>query len=73
MVRFADLSKFDPSSESVRNFLKQNDIEKEHIIWVILRILLYFVISVIILGVLLRIYNTIRKFIRKQRRKKGNR
>ena len=29
VVRFADLSKFDPSSESVRNFLKQNDIEKE--------------------------------------------
>lgn len=29
VVRFADLSKFDPSSESVRNFLKQNNIKKE--------------------------------------------
>ena len=57
----------------ISNLIAQNDIEKEHIIWVILRFLLYFVISVIILGVLLRIYNTIRKFIRRQRRKKGNR
>ena len=57
----------------ISNLIAQNDVEKEHIIWVILRILLYFIISVILLGVILRVYNTIRKFIRKQRRKKGNR
>jgi len=57
----------------ITNLIAQNDVEKEHIIWVILRILLYFIISVIILGILLRIFNTIRKFIRKQKRKKGNR
>lgn len=57
----------------ISNLIAQNDIEKEAIGWVILRILLYFTISVILLGVLLRIYNTIRKFIRKQRKKKGNR
>lgn len=55
------------------NLLAEKDIEKEHVLWVILRILLYFILSVIILGVILRIYNTIRKFIRKQKRKKGNR
>lgn len=57
----------------ISNLIAQSDIEKEHIIWVILRILLYFIISVIILGIVLRIYNNIRKFIRKQRKKKGNR
>jgi len=55
----------------ISNLIAQTDIEKEHIMWVVLRILLYFVVSVIMLGVLLRIYNTIRKFLRKQRRKKG--
>jgi len=55
----------------VINLLSERDIEKEHVIWLILRILLYFILSVIIIGVLLRIYNTIRKFIRKKTRKKG--
>jgi len=57
----------------ITNLVAQNDVKKEHVIWVILRILLYFILSVIILGVLLRIFNTIRKFIRRKKRKKGNR
>lgn len=57
----------------ISNLIAQKDIEKEHAIWVILRILLYLVISVIMLGVMLRIFNMIRKFIRKKRKKKGNR
>jgi D-alanyl-D-alanine carboxypeptidase len=55
------------------NLVAQDDVKKEHVIFVILRILLYFVISVIILGVSLRIFNEIRKFIKRNRRKKGNR
>ena len=55
------------------NLVAQDDVKKEHVIFVILRILLYFVISVIILGVGLRIFNEIRKFIKRNRRKKGNR
>lgn len=55
----------------IANLIAQDNIEKEHIIWVILRILLYFIVSVIILCILLRIFNSIRKYIRKQRRKKG--
>ena len=55
------------------NLVAQNDIKKEHFIFVILRMLLYLVISVIILGVGLRIFNEIRKFIKRNRRKKGNR
>ena len=57
----------------ITNLIAQTDIEKEHIIWNILRFLLYFFISVIILCILLRIFNEIRKFIRRRRRKKGNR
>ena len=55
------------------NLVAQDDVKKEHVIFVILRILLYFVVSVIILGVGLRIFNEIRKFIKRNRRKKGNR
>ena len=58
------------------NLLSERDVEKEHVICVILRLLPYFIFSVIILGVILIIYNTIRKFIRKKKRKritKGNR
>jgi len=64
----------------ISNLIAQDDIQKEHFIWIILRgtwffikILLSFIIFVIILGILLRIFNTIRKFIKKQRKKKGNR
>jgi len=56
----------------ITNLIAQNDIEKEHVIWVILRTLIYFVGSVIILGISLRIFNEIRKFI-KRKKSKGNR
>lgn len=52
------------------NLLAERDVEKEHIIWVIFRILIYFIISVIILCILLRIFNTIRKKIRKHKKRK---
>lgn len=55
------------------NLLAERDVEKEHIIWVLFRLLIYFIISVIILCILLRIFNTIRKKIRKYRKKKGKR
>ena len=60
-------------SIGIVNLVAQNDVKKELFIFVILRMLLYFVISVIILGVGLRIFNEIRKFIKRNRRKKGNR
>lgn len=59
----------DGENIGIINLLAQNDIEKEPVIFVILRILLYFVVSVIILGVGLRIFNKIRKFIKKVSKK----
>lgn len=53
------------------NLTAQYDVEKEPIVFVILRILLYFVVSVIILGVGLRIFNEIRKFIKRKRKKRN--
>ncbi len=55
------------------NLLAERNIEKEHFIWVLFRMLIYFILSVIILCILLRIFNTIRKKIRKYRKKKGKR
>lgn len=51
------------------NLVAKTDIEKEPWIFVFLRVLLYLVISVIILGVLLRLFNDIRKIIRKRKKK----
>ncbi len=60
----------DGETIGIINLLAQNDVEKEPVIFVILRILLYLVISVIILGVGLRIFNEIRKFIKKISKKR---
>ena len=51
------------------NLVAKTDIEKELWIWVFLKILLSFVVSVIILGVFLRLFNDIKKNIRRKRRK----
>ncbi len=51
------------------NLVAKTDIEKEPWVFVFLRVLLYLVISVIILGVLLRLFNDIRKIIRKRKKK----
>lgn len=51
------------------NLVAKTDIEKEPWVFVFLRVLLYLVISVIILGVLLRLFNDIRKIIRKKKKK----
>lgn len=52
------------------NLVAKTDVEKEPWVFVFLRVLLYLVISVIILGVLLRLFNDIRKIIRKSKKKK---
>ncbi len=52
------------------NLVAKTDIEKEHWFFVILKVLLYLAISVIILGVMLRLFNDIRKISRKRRKNK---
>lgn len=52
------------------NLVAKTDIEKEHWFFVLLKVLLYLAISVIILGVLLRLFNDIRKIVKKKRKKK---
>ena len=52
------------------NLVAKTDIEKEHWVWVSLKILISFVVSVIILGVFLRLFNDIKKNMRKRRRNK---
>lgn len=47
----------------ISNLVASEDIEKEAWYWVVLKFLIYFVISVIILGILLRIFNEVRKKI----------
>lgn len=54
------------------NLVAKTDIEKEHWIWVILKILISFIVSVIILGIFLRLFNDIRKNIKKKKRLKNN-
>lgn len=52
------------------NLVAKTDIEKEPWVFVLLRVLLYLVVSVIILGVLLRLFNDVRKIIRKSKKNK---
>lgn len=52
------------------NLVAKTDIEKEHWFFVLLKVLLYLAISVIILGVLLRLFNDIRKISKKKRKNK---
>ena len=52
------------------NLVAKTDIEKEHWFFVLLKVLLYLAISVIILGVMLRLFNDIRKISRKRRKSK---
>ena len=55
------------------NLVAKTDIEKEHWFFVLLKVLLYLAISVIILGVLLRLFNDIRKISKKRRKNKSMR
>ncbi len=52
------------------NLVAKTDIEKEHWFFVLLKVLLYLAISVIMLGVLLRFFNGIRKIIKKRKKNK---
>lgn len=52
------------------NLVAKTDIEKEHWFFVLLKVLLYLAISVIILGVILRLFNDIRKISKKRRKNK---
>lgn len=52
------------------NLVAKTDIEKEHWFWVALKILISFVVSVIILCVFLRLFNDIKKNIKKRRKLK---
>lgn len=52
------------------NLVAKTDIEKEHWFFVLLKVLLYLAISVIILGVMLRLFNDIRKISKKRRKNK---
>ena len=52
------------------NLVAKTDIEKEHWFFVLLKVLFYLAISVIILGVMLRLFNDIRKISRKRRKNK---
>lgn len=55
------------------NLVAKTDIEKEHWFFVLLKVLLYLAISVIILGVLLRLFNDIRKIAKKRKKNKSMR
>lgn len=55
------------------NLVAKTDVEKEHWFFVLLKVLLYLVISVIILGVLLRLFNDIRKIAKKRKKNKSMR
>ena len=55
------------------NLVAKTDIEKEHWFFVLLKVLLYLAISVIILGVFLRLFNDIRKISKKRRKNKSMR
>lgn len=63
--------KKDDNIIEIINLLAEKDIRKENFLWKLLRMLILFVLSVILIGVMLRIFNEIRKRVKRYKRRKG--